>query len=43
MLISSKIYTTYSQQLLLTSKSQPLNKMKYIAQTPNIENNYFFL
>lgn len=32
MLISSKIYTTQSQQLLLTSKSQPLNKMKYIAQ-----------
>lgn len=32
MLISSKTYTTQSQQLLLTSKSQPLNKMKYIAQ-----------
>lgn len=42
MLISSKIYTTQSQQLLLTSKSQSLNKMKYIAQAPDIENNYFF-
>lgn len=36
MLISSKIYTTQSQQLLLTSKSQPLNKMKYIAQAPEL-------
>lgn len=43
MLISSKTYTTQSQQLLLTSKSQSLNKMKYIAQAPDIENNYFFL
>lgn len=36
MLISSKTYTTQSQQLLLTSKSQPLNKMKYIAQAPEL-------